>query len=199
MARNASLKSSLKDYNRKRDFAKTAEPKGARAARTEGHRFVIQKHAASHLHYDFRLEVDGTLKSWAVPKGIPIRKGEKRLAVQVEDHPLSYIDFEGAIPKGQYGGGTVMVWDRGTFEPSSPSPAKDLAAGKLRFVLHGQKLEGEWHLVRMRGGKQWLLIKGGSDQEAISTKQDDTSALSWKTMDQLAGGDNVRKSRSALE
>lgn len=199
MARSGSLKSSLKDYNRKRDFAKTAEPKGARAGRTGGHRFVIQKHAASHLHYDFRLELDGTLKSWAVPKGIPIRKGEKRLAIQVEDHPLSYIDFEGTIPKGQYGGGTVMVWDRGTFEPLSPSPAKDLAAGKLHFVLHGKKLEGEWHLVRMGDGKQWLLIKSGSDQEPISSRQDDTSALSRKTMGQLAGGDNVRKSRSAPE
>src|ERR1700730_6209379 len=108
----------LKEYTRKRDFETTAEPKGGLArSGQQQHRFVVQKHAATRLHYDFRLEMGGTLKSWAIPKGIPYLKGEKRLAVQVEDHPVSYIDFEGAIPKGQYGGGTVMVWDRGTFEP----------------------------------------------------------------------------------
>src|SRR5688572_6182926 len=138
---------SLKEYIRKRDFEKTAEPKGKGASRDTKHRFVIQKHAASRLHYDFRLEIGGALKSWAVPKGVPYAKGEKRLAVQVEDHPVSYIDFEGTIPKGQYGGGTVMVWDRGTFEPLSKSPAKELASGKLHFVLQGKKLCGEWYLV----------------------------------------------------
>src|SRR6476620_6389304 len=108
---------SLKEYIRKRDFQKTAEPPAAKAKPAAKRRFVIQKHAASRLHYDFRLELDGTLKSWAVPRGIPTTKGEKRLAVHVEDHPIAYMDFEGTIPKGQYGGGTVMVWDIGTFEP----------------------------------------------------------------------------------
>src|SRR5688572_33305985 len=113
---------SLREYKRKRDFKKTAEPRGKREAAKGKNirRFVVQKHAASRLHYDFRLEIDGTLKSWAVPKGIPFKKGEKRLAVEVEDHPVSYIDFEGTIPKGQYGGGTVMVWDQGTFESLTP-------------------------------------------------------------------------------
>src|SRR5436189_3973247 len=118
---------SLRKYLEKRDFTKTSEPKGGAASPSAARRFVIQKHAASHLHYDFRLEVGGTLKSWAVPKGVPYKKGEKRLAMEVEDHPVSYIDFEGTIPQGQYGGGTVMVWDRGTFEPLTPSPAKELA------------------------------------------------------------------------
>src|SRR5580704_12491462 len=107
---------SLREYARKRDFRRTHEPRAAKkSVRSEGARFVIQKHDASRLHYDFRLEMGGTLKSWAVPKGVPFKKGEKRLAVQVEDHPVDYIDFEGTIPKGQYGGGTVMVWDRGTY------------------------------------------------------------------------------------
>src|ERR1700744_5275664 len=117
---------SLKEYNRKRDFKKTAEPSG-KLGSGDSHRFVIQKHAASRLHYDFRLEMGGTLKSWAVPKGVPYTKGEKHLAVEVEDHPVSYIDFEGTIPEGQYGGGTVMIWDRGTFEPLSKAPSKELA------------------------------------------------------------------------
>src|SRR3977135_4464344 len=111
----------LAEYARKRDFKKTAEPKAALGNKI-GNRFVIQKHAASHLHYDFRLEINGVLKSWAVPKGVPFAKGEKRLAVQVEDHPVSYINFEGTIPKGQYGGGTVMVWDKGTFTTEVKSP-----------------------------------------------------------------------------
>src|SRR6478735_2993483 len=141
---------SLKEYNRKRDFKRTAEPAGEVAPRKGAHRFVIQKHAASRLHYDFRLEMDGTLKSWAVPKGVPYAKGEKRLAMEVEDHPVSYIGFEGTIPKGQYGGGTVMVWDEGTYEPLSKSPSAELKSGKLHFVLHGKKLNGEWYLVRLR-------------------------------------------------
>jgi bifunctional non-homologous end joining protein LigD len=182
---------SLREYSRKRDFEKTAEPKGQGASGGTKHRFVIQKHAASRLHYDFRLEIGGALKSWAVPKGIPYAKGEKRLAVQVEDHPVSYIDFEGTIPKGQYGGGTVMVWDRGTFEPLSKSPAIDLASGKLHFVLQGKKLHGEWYLIRLRDQKQWLLIKGGDALRPVSTKLDDTSALSGKTMKELAKGDRV--------
>ena len=177
---------SLKEYVRKRNFKKTAEPKAGRASVRSRHRFVIQKHAASRLHYDFRLELGGTLKSWAVPKGIPYKKGERRLAVHVEDHPVSYIDFEGTIPKGQYGGGTVMVWDAGTFEPLSETPAKDLAGGKLHFVLTGNKLRGEWYLVRLREGDEWLLIKGGEDMKPVSAKADDTSVLSGKSMKALS-------------
>lgn len=181
---------SLREYKRKRDFHKTAEPAG-KVTKRSSHRFVIQKHAASHLHYDFRLELGGTLKSWAVPKGMPYKKGEKRLAVHVEDHPIDYIDFEGAIPKGEYGGGTVMVWDRGTFEPLSKAPLKELKGGKLHFVLHGEKLEGEWYLVRLREGRHWLLIRGSDDMRPVSRKMDNSSALSGKTMKQLALGDRV--------
>ena len=190
---------SLKEYTRKRNFKKTPEPgtgKSARAKQT-GHRFVIQKHDASRLHYDFRLELGGVLKSWAVPKGVPFAKGEKRLAVQTEDHPIAYIDFEGSIPEGQYGGGTVMVWDQGTYEPLSKTPAKELAGGKLHFVLHGSKLQGEWYLVRLRDGDQWLLIRGGSDMKAVSKKQEDTSVLSGRSMKELSKGDRVWQSKSA--
>ncbi|MEO7598251.1 MAG: non-homologous end-joining DNA ligase [Opitutus sp.] len=186
----------LKEYVRKRNFQKTPEPKGNGPVSKEGHRFVIQKHAASRLHYDFRLELDGTLKSWAVPKGVPFKKGERRLAVHVEDHPVSYIDFEGSIPEGQYGGGTVMVWDRGTFEPTTETPEKDLAGGKLHFVLKGEKLNGEWYLVRLRDDKEWLLIKGGADMKQVSAKLDDASVVSGKSMDQLSeGGGGVGQSK----
>ena len=143
----------LREYSRKRNFAKTAEPR-ARRTRRIGHRFAVQKHAATRLHYDFRLEINGTLKSWAVPKGIPFTRGERRLAVRVEDHPVDYINFEGTIPKGQYGGGTVMVWDRGTFATLSQAPSKELDSGKLHFSLQGRKLHGEWHLVRLRNNDQ---------------------------------------------
>jgi bifunctional non-homologous end joining protein LigD len=183
---------SLKEYQQKRNFSKTAEPRGTPLKGGAKKRFVIQKHAASHLHYDFRLEIDGTLKSWAVPKGVPFKKGEKRLAVEVEDHPVSYIDFEGTIPKGQYGGGTVMVWDHGTFEPLTP--VEGLEAGKLHFALAGKKLRGEWYLVRLRDGKQWLLIKGKEDFPLVSKKQDDTSARSGKSMVQLGQGSSVWQS-----
>ncbi|EEF62070.1 non-homologous end-joining DNA ligase [Pedosphaera parvula] len=188
---------SLTEYSRKRDFKRTAEPKGRLDRSSKRHRFVIQKHAASHLHYDFRLEMGGTLKSWAVPKGVPFARGEKRLAMEVEDHPVSYIDFEGTIPKGEYGGGTVMVWDKGTFEPLSKEPLKELAGGKLHFILHGSKLNGEWYLVRLRGGRQWLLIKGGSDMKPVSKKMDDTSARSGKSMAELAGSGQAWKSNRA--
>jgi bifunctional non-homologous end joining protein LigD len=184
---------SLKEYARKRNFKATAEPP-ARVHHGTGHRFVIQKHAASRLHYDFRLELDGTLKSWAVPKGVPFKKGEKRLAVHVEDHPVSYIDFEGIIPKGQYGGGAVMVWDKGTFEALSKNPSKELKSGKLHFILHGEKLDGEWYLVRLRDGEEWLLIKGGKDMSPVSRKQDDLSAATGRTMKEIAAGRNVWQS-----
>lgn len=175
----------LTEYARKRNFKKTAEPPAEPSGEPQS-RFVIQKHAASRLHYDFRLEMNGALKSWAVPKGIPFSKGDKRLAVEVEDHPVSYINFEGTIPKGQYGGGTVMVWDYGTFSSDSQRPAQDLARGNLRFSLKGRKLQGDWRLVRLRGGDQWLLIKGGQDMKPISQKADDTSALSGMSLRQLS-------------
>src|SRR5262249_14449777 len=137
--------------------------------------FVIQKHAARHLHYDFRLQLGSTLKSWAVPKGPSLNPQQKRLAVQVEDHPVSYATFEGIIPQGQYGGGTVMVWDKGTWEPIAPAK-KSYDAGKLEFVLHGEKLKGRWALLRMsrndKSKKAWLLVKM-KDQESISDKKYD--------------------------
>ena len=188
---------SLQEYKRKRDFSKTTEPTAGKQAASEN-RFVVQKHDATRMHYDFRLEMDGTLKSWAVPKGMPFARGEKRLAVRVEDHPVAYAEFEGTIPKGQYGGGTVMVWDQGTLEPLSDSPAKELDEGKLHFVLHGKKLEGEWYLVRLREDEnQWLLIKGGTDMKPVSKKQDNLSVLSGKTMKELSRGDRIWHSRQS--
>ncbi len=179
---------SLKEYKRKRNFSITREPASTGAAKGDsGRRFVIQKHAASHLHYDFRVELGGALVSWAVPKGVPYAKGERHLAVKVEDHPLAYIDFEGIIPEGEYGGGSVMVWDTGAYEALSKTPAKDLAAGKLHVILHGKKLSGEWYFVRLRDDKQWLLIRGGEDHRKLSKKAEDSSALSGKTMAQIAG------------
>jgi len=148
----------LREYHRKRDFGRTPEPRGDAAAARDGHRFVVQKHAASRLHYDFRLELDGTLKSWAVPKGPSLDPGEKRLAMQTEDHPIGYADFEGVIPEGEYGGGTVMIWDRGIWEPEVDDVGAALAKGDLKFTLRGTKLRGSWVLVRMRD-RQWLLIK----------------------------------------
>jgi bifunctional non-homologous end joining protein LigD len=155
----------LDEYQRKRDFRKTPEPRGKAAAKTETKlAFVIQKHDASHLHYDFRLELDGVLKSWAVPKGPDLDPANKRLAMQVEDHPLEYGGFEGTIPEGEYGGGTVMLWDRGVWEPSG-DPVRGLKEGHLKFVLHGEKLRGGWMLVR-KGGRsaaederRWFLFK----------------------------------------
>lgn len=186
---------SLKEYIRKRNFGKTAEPRGKVVA-GKTHHFVVQKHEATRLHYDFRLGLDGTLKSWALPKGLPFEHGERHLAVHVEDHPVAYADFEGIIPKGQYGGGTVMVWDRGTFVPLTKSPLKDLENGKLHFELHGTKLEGEWYLVRLRKEEnQWLIIRGGDSVKPPSRKADDTSALSGKTMKQLAKGERVWESK----
>ncbi len=152
----------LTTYRKKRDFSKTAEPSGkAKVARSPQQRFVIQMHAATRLHYDFRLEYDGVFKSWAVTRGPSLDPSQKRLAVETEDHPLDYGDFEGTIPKGQYGGGTVAIWDRGYWY--SDDPEKGFAKGDLKFALMGEKLKGEWVLVRMKsdrfGGKRtnWLL------------------------------------------
>lgn len=187
---------SLATYRKKRNFAVTAEPQAGKRngdARPAAAQFVIQKHAASRLHYDLRLEMGGRYKSWAVPKGMPATKGEKRLAVHVEDHPLEYGKFEGTIPGGEYGGGTVMLWDRGTFIPLSRTPAKDLSGGKLHFILKGEKLHGEWYLVRLRDENQWLVIKGGEDMKPLSKKRDDTSVLSGLSMRQLAAGATARK------
>ena len=163
----------LETYRKKRDFKTTSEPKGGKA-RKSGNSFVIQKHDATRLHYDFRLEMDGVLKSWAVTRGPSLVPGEKRLAVHVEDHPLEYSDFEGTIPKGEYGGGTVIVWDRGTWTPVF-DPARGYAKGHLEFELHGSKLSGRWHLVRMHGKprekrENWLLIKG--EDEAARSEGD---------------------------
>jgi bifunctional non-homologous end joining protein LigD len=187
---------SLTEYKRKRDFRRTPEPSGA-AAKDDapGLTFVVQKHAARRLHYDFRLEYAGTLKSWAVPKGPSLDPSVKSLAVQVEDHPLDYAGFEGVIPQGEYGGGTVMVWDRGTWEPDG-DPAKGLKQGKLTFELHGEKLRGGWSLVRMggRGGEDkinWLLIKR-RDNAAKSNGRSNIltrkprSVVSGRDMDEIA-------------
>jgi bifunctional non-homologous end joining protein LigD len=180
---------SLREYIRKRDFTRTREPEGGKkSGRGKALRFVIQKHAASRLHYDFRLELGSVLKSWAVPKGIPLKQGEKRLAVEVEDHPLGYANFEGIIPKGDYGGGTVMLWDTGKYISLGGDPAHDLKKGKLHFALKGRKLAGEWTLVRFKhgGDNQWLLMKSGSDAKPVSKKRDDESALSKRSMERIA-------------
>jgi bifunctional non-homologous end joining protein LigD len=163
----------LAEYNAKRDFSKTPEPKG-KPGKSDGFSFCVQKHDATRLHYDFRLELDGVLKSWAVTKGPSLVPGEKRLAVHTEDHPLDYGDFEGTIPKGEYGGGTVLLWDRGRWEPEG-DPHQGLKKGNLKFRLHGEKLGGAWHLVRMRERPRerqegWLLIK--SDDEAARTSDE---------------------------
>jgi bifunctional non-homologous end joining protein LigD len=187
---------SLREYHRKRDFSKTAEPKGGGEKRHARKRFVIQKHDASRLHYDFRLELGGTLVSWAVPKGLPLTKGEKHLAVKVEDHPLSYIDFEGTIPQGQYGGGTVQVWDKGTYDVQQTSnAAKELENGKLHFTLHGAKLKGEWYLVRLRDEDQWLIIKAGEDHKKLGNAREEKSAASGKTLAQIAKSKRVWNSK----
>lgn len=195
----------LSEYRRKRDFQKTAEPSGERQVAAAPHaRFVIQKHDATRLHYDFRLEVDGVLKSWAVTKGPSLDPADKRLSVEVEDHPLDYGDFEGTIPKGQYGGGTVQLWDRGYWapEPGFEDVGKSLKKGELKFVLEGERLHGSWVLVRMNwdrkarnGGKRsnWLLIKHKDEAarpgEGALILEEDRSIASDRTMAQIAAGE----------
>ncbi|MFK4564431.1 DNA ligase D [Bradyrhizobium ottawaense] len=187
----------LSTYRQKRDFEKTPEPSGKTAVTpSKQRRFVIQKHDASRLHYDLRLEFDGVFKSWAVTKGPSLDPHDKRLAVEVEDHPLDYGDFEGTIPEGQYGGGTVMLWDRGTWE--SEDPERGFKKGDLKFTLHGDKLQGSWVLVRMRndrtGGKRtnWLLIKHRDEFVREGAKNDildeDKSVASGRAMEQIAEG-----------
>ena len=183
----------LEEYKRKRDFKKTVEPAGGKPlpAKIKGaSRFVIQKHDARRLHYDFRLEMEGVLKSWALPKGLPWKRGEKHLAVEVEDHPIEYEDFEGIIPEGQYGGGTVMVWDRGNYRVYGEQPVKSLKEGKLHLVLDGEKAKDEWTLVRIRGREgeknQWLILKTGTDAKPISKKLEDHSVKTGRTMRQIA-------------
>ena len=190
----------LAKYNAKRDFSKTAEPKGERAGDT-GHRFMVQKHDATRLHWDLRLEVDGVMKSWAVTRGPSLNPDDKRLAVQTEDHPISYADFEGTIPAGEYGGGTVMLWDDGWWEPIPGKSARDLDEGHLHFILHGERMKGEWLLIRLKPrGKErnanWLLRKtdddyaGGSDDLVENAV---TSVKTGRSMAEIASGKKAKE------
>jgi bifunctional non-homologous end joining protein LigD len=197
----------LEEYKRKRRFDQTPEPEG-KVEKKSGSRFVVQKHDATRLHYDFRLEMDGVLKSWAVPKGPSLDPGDKRLAMQVEDHPVSYYDFEGIIPENNYGGGTVMVWDWGTWQPLSPvavdgkyNPGTEaeanamLAKGDLKFRLDGEKLKGDFALIKIKGrrpgskGTEWLLIKKHDDyaQEGYDIDSLDESVKTGRSLAQIAG------------
>ena len=190
----------LSTYQAKRDFTQTGEPSGETSiVATDRRRFVIQKHAATRLHYDLRLELDGVFKSWAVTRGPSLDPADKRLAVEVEDHPLDYGDFEGTIPKGQYGGGTVQLWDRGYWEPEGDrTPEEAFASGDLKFVLDGERLHGGWVLVRMKwdrsGGKRtnWLLIKHrdefAQDGKGEAILAEDRSIASGRPMAKIAAG-----------
>lgn len=183
---------SLTTYRKKRNFTTTPEPKGVKVV-SKKFIYVVQKHKASHLHFDFRLALKGVLKSWAVPKGPSLQPTERRLAVEVEDHPLEYAKFEGIIPKGEYGGGTVMLWDKGTWEPIG-DPLDGYKHGKLEFLLHGEKLKGLWTLVKMKtqGTRpNWLLIKNKdkfathqTDEKLLNTK----SVKSGRSLDEIADG-----------
>ncbi|MGE8513495.1 MAG: DNA polymerase ligase N-terminal domain-containing protein [Chryseobacterium culicis] len=182
----------LKDYNSKRKFDETSEPKGKTKKSKDKLIFVIQRHAASRLHYDFRLEMEGVLKSWAVPKGPSLDPKDKRLAMMVEDHPYDYKDFEGNIPEGNYGAGQVEIWDSGTYEPLEENSKltdekellKELHAGSLKFILHGKKLKGEFALVKMKNTEDhsWLLIKHKDEfAEAPYDAEENTSQKSLVT------------------
>src|ERR1035441_5639012 len=207
---------SLDEYKRKRRFEETPEPP-PKLEKQSRRRFVVQRHDATRLHYDFRLEMEGVLKSWAVPKGPSLDPADKRLAMQVEDHPVSYYDFEGTIPQGNYGGGTVMVWDAGTWEPLSPVPVKGeyvpgtekeaasmLAKGDLKFRLKGKRLKGDFALVHIKGrsgskGNEWLLIKKKDDHVVAGFDIDkyDTSILTDRTMAQIGGDEDSAEWKSS--
>ncbi len=202
-------KDKLLEYRKKRDFTRTAEPKGGRAAKATKLAFVIQKHAASHLHFDLRLELDGVMKSWAVPKGPSLDPSVKRLAMEVEDHPIDYNEFEGTIPKGEYGGGTVMIWDKGTYTygGDDPDPVESLrrgyTKGDFKFVLQGKRLKGSWVLVRTRRGDpkraQWLLIKHRDEYArpgADVVADELSSASTGRTMEEIAEGKKPRRRTS---
>jgi bifunctional non-homologous end joining protein LigD len=193
----------LSDYNAKRDFGRTSEPRG-RVGKSKSHRFVIQRHDATRLHYDFRLELDGVYKSWAVTKVPSLDPATKRLAVEVEDHPLDYGTFEGTIPQGEYGGGTVQLWDRGRWKSQTGTPQRDLEKGQLKIDLDGKRLKGGWALVRMRDDPKrpgrklrhnWLLIKERDGEarpgEPDTLLDEDTSVKSGRTLEEIA-----QKSRS---
>jgi bifunctional non-homologous end joining protein LigD len=207
---------SLAEYERKRRFDSTPEPP-PKVESKSGHRFVVQKHRASHLHYDFRLELDGVLKSWAVPRGPSLDPADKRLAMQVEDHPVSYYDFEGNIPADNYGAGSVMVWDLGDWQPLSPVAVDGkyvltddagaramLAKGDLKFRLNGKRLKGDFALVKMRGrrpgskGNEWLLLKKHDTHEVEEYDIDhyDSSVLTKRSMDEIAGDEASAEWRS---
>jgi bifunctional non-homologous end joining protein LigD len=185
----------LNQYRKKRDFQKTPEPRGKDKPPTTRRLYVIQKHAASRLHYDLRLELDGVLKSWAVPKGPSVDPGEKRLAVHVEDHPMDYGTFEGTIPAGEYGGGTVMLWDKGTWTPEG-DPDEEYRIGRMHFLIHGEKLQGRWTLFKLGGGKDdngknWLLVKSKdaySDIEDRVLEEKDRSVSTGRTMAEITAG-----------
>jgi bifunctional non-homologous end joining protein LigD len=196
----------LREYRQKRQFDATPEPHGAARARTKGNEsqtYVVQKHLASHLHYDFRLEWRDVLLSWAVPKGPSLDPALKRLAIRTEDHPVEYANFEGVIPAGQYGAGTVMLWDRGTWQPETPEVDASLEKGELKFTLCGTKLKGSWVLVRTRSfgtpRSAWLLIKH-RDQYASTkdvTREEPRSLASHRLLAEIArdeGGDVARAS-----
>lgn len=207
----------LEEYKRKRRFEETPEPP-PKVEKKAGHRFVVQQHEATRLHYDFRLELDGVLKSWAVPKGPSLDAADKRLAMQVEDHPVSYFDFEGTIPEGNYGAGTVMVWDVGTWQPLSPVPVDGkyvpgtdkeanemLAKGDLKFRLKGKRLKGDFALVHIKSrrsgskGNEWLMIKKHDDEEVkgYDIEQFDTSVLTKRTMEEIGGDARSREWKSS--
>jgi bifunctional non-homologous end joining protein LigD len=190
---------SLREYRAKRDLTRTPEPAPPSAPnekkRDGPHRFVIQKHAASHLHYDWRLEMQGVLRSWAVPKGPPTKLREARLAMHVEDHPLDYEKFEGTIPPGNYGAGTVMVWDYGVYQDITGNDAAAFHSGKMHIVMSGQKLKGEWILVKDKREPEsgrWLLIKAGESMKPIPAKVDDTSAISGRSMAAIAKANDAQ-------
>ncbi len=193
-------KDRLSTYREKRDFRRTAEPSGGEAPprAKPGRRYLIQKHDATRLHFDFRLEIDGVLASWAVTRGPSFDPDDKRLAVHVEDHPLDYGEFEGTIPKGEYGGGTVMLWDEGTWEPLQGEP-DDIAEGKLKFRLFGKRLKGAWMLVRIKNNRDrkskadnWLLFKERDDYAKVEKvpiiDRALTSVRTGRTMEEIAEG-----------